>query len=207
LNSEVVFLAAEDELGIAAGRKLIDEVPPLSVFREFRGAGYARLRDRCTNYEAMAANGLPVLLLTDLDAAPCPAVLIQDWLGRQPHPEFLFRICVREVEAWLLADSRGLADYLGVSAALIPRAPEGIDDPKRELLNIAARSRRAVRARVRPRESATIGPGYNAFFGEFVRDHWSPVDAARRSPSLERARGRLAALSVAARRLQEERNS
>jgi hypothetical protein len=34
-----VYLAAEDEPGLAVGRKLIAEAPPLSVYREENGHG------------------------------------------------------------------------------------------------------------------------------------------------------------------------
>jgi len=39
------------------------------------------------------------------------------------HPNFLFRVAVREVEAWLLAHREGIARFLGISEHLVPLMP------------------------------------------------------------------------------------
>jgi hypothetical protein len=155
----------------------------------------------------MAANGLPVVLLTDLDNAPCPSGLIENWLGQAPHIDFLFRVCVREIEAWLIADANSLAHYLGVPPARIPREPDAIIDPKGMLLELAARSNRAKRASVLPRGSAPIGAGYNDFFCGFVTTQWNADRAANRSRSLARARARIDGLAARAARMLEGRAS
>jgi hypothetical protein len=143
-----------------------------------------------------AAAGTPILLLTDLDQHPCPSGLIEDWLETEPHSNMIFRIAVREVESWILADREGFADFLGINANLIPLQPDQIVDPKQTLVNLARRSRRrALRESIVPRRGSTAvqGPDYNGCLGEFVRNRWSHNEASGRSPSLSRAWERLMA--------------
>lgn len=85
-----VYLVAEDVPGLAVGRKLVAERSSLSVYREKNGHGFGNLKKMALSYEQMGKNGVPVLMLTDLDTAPCPSGKIHDWLGRKPSRGFLF---------------------------------------------------------------------------------------------------------------------
>jgi hypothetical protein len=192
-----VYLAAEDVPGLAVGRKLLAEHPGLSVYREENGRGYGTLKRKAPNYDQMGANGLPVLLLTDLDADPCPSEKRVTWLGRAPSPGFLFRICVREVEAWLLADREAIAAFLKVGLAALPLAPESLPDPKAKLIQLAQKSPRRIRAALTPVGRATIGPDYNELLEAFIAEEWSIDRAAERAQSLARARQRIAELATA----------
>jgi hypothetical protein len=60
-----VYLAAEDEPGLAIGRKLVDETPPLTVYREENAHGFGRLKTMAPNFQQMGTHGLPVLMITD----------------------------------------------------------------------------------------------------------------------------------------------
>ena len=190
-----VLLAAEDLPGIAVGRRLVQEQPGLSVCREVNAGGYGNLRKRATNYNRMGSMGFPVLLLTDLDSDPCPSKKIIDWLGDRPNRGFLFRICVREIEAWLLADHEGMASFLGVPTRKLPLAPESLLDPKATLIRIAQKSPRRIREGLTPTGRATIGYEYNDRLTEFISVRWSVEAASTRSPSLARARRHLAELA------------
>jgi hypothetical protein len=64
------------------------------------GYGYLKKNIRAFNH---AARGMPFLVLTDLNSTECPPTLIKKWLPYPKHPNLLFRVAVREVEAWLLA--------------------------------------------------------------------------------------------------------
>jgi len=144
----------------------------------------------------MGANGLPVLMITDLDRRPCPAEMLDDWLGVPSSQGFLFRICVREVEAWLLADKVAMANFLSISPNFLPVAPESLPDPKAELIALAQRSpHRKIRLGFKPVGSATIGPDYNNLLRDFVREVWDASVAAQNSPSLARTRQRLSELA------------
>lgn len=190
-----VYLVAEDVLGLAVGRKLVAEHPILTIHCEENGRGYGKLRAKANSYNMMAKNGFPVLLLTDLDNDSCPSIKIKKWLGRQPNLGFLLRICVREVEAWLLADREAMASYLKVKLASLPIAPESLADPKAKLIELAQNAPRRIRVALTPIGSATVGPDYNEYLAEYILRSWSIDRAMPRSPSLARARNRIAELA------------
>jgi hypothetical protein len=105
-----------------------------------------------------------------------------------------FRVAVRELESWLLADTEALAGFLGIRKILIPPGPDLLDDPKQVLVSLGARARRAdIRGDLVPRPASgrSIGPGYTSRMLEFVQDHWSPAVAEINSDSLRRCRARL----------------
>jgi hypothetical protein len=143
-----------------------------------------------------AAKGIPFLVLADLERASCAPEVVNEWLPAGPNPNLILRFAVREVEAWLLADREALADFLGVHIAIVPINVEQLDDPKRELVNIARRSSRSdIRRDIVPRtgSSAVVGRGYNARLQHFVVAAWRPDIARNNANSLART---LAALSI-----------
>jgi hypothetical protein len=102
----------------------------------------------------------------------------------------LFRIAIREIESWLLADARGISHFLGISESLINRKPESLDDPKGYLVQLARRSRKKdIADAVVPAQgtSVLVGPEYNQALLPFVRKDWDIKSAAKRSESLRRA--------------------
>jgi len=192
-----VFLAAEDEPGLAVGQKLVKEHARLTIYREFNARGYGGLKSRVPNYHVMGVNGFPVLMITDLDSSVCASEMIHDWLGRPPSAGFLFRICVREVESWLLAHREAMAEFLKVRLALIPTSPESLPDPKKRLMDLAkTSSQRKIRLAFTPIGSSTIGPDQNAMLKEYIFKTWDPAEAAKSAPSLARARERLRVLAI-----------
>lgn len=187
-----ITLATEDELSEEVGLRLAQEVG-LTVNQRLRRGGSGYLRSRVTNFCEMAVR-VPVFMLTDLDRAPCAPALIADWMGTRTRPAgFIFRVSVREIESWLLADHRALSSLFGDRVATFPEQPDQLTDPKQALLTLAQRARRDVREDLLIRRGAIAsqGLGYNARLGAVVRQTWSPSDAATRSPSLARARVRL----------------
>jgi len=107
-----------------------------------------------------------------------------------PAPYLCFRVAVREVEAWLMADAATLASFLGVVRNRIPPNPEQLDDPKTETVNLARRSqRRAIRKDMVPRAGSgrSVGPAYASRLIEYVRTSWRPEAASEQSQSLRRA--------------------
>jgi hypothetical protein len=190
-----VHLAVEDDLSESVIRRLLLETGRnYSVGNVFGRGGFGYLQNTAKNWNAAAAAGTPILLLTDLDHHPCPSGLIEDWLDVEPDVNLVFRVAVREVESWLLADREGFADFLGISDVVIPLQPDQIPDPKLSLINLARRSRRrTLRESIVPREGSTAvqGPDYNGCLGGFVRNHWNHNAASERSPSLGRAWRRL----------------
>jgi Domain of unknown function (DUF4276) len=190
-----VYLAAEDVPGLAAGRKLLAEHTVLSIYMEENARGYGTLKRKTPNYDQMSRHGVPVLMLTDLDGAPCPSGKITEWLGRTPGRGFLFRICVREIEAWLLADRSAMAAFLKIKEDKVPSAPEKLADPKAFLIKLAQAAPRKIRVGLTPLGRATIGPDYNELLARHIAESWSLDRAAAHAPSLKRARKRIAELA------------
>jgi hypothetical protein len=97
---------------------------------------------------------------------------------------------VRAVEAWLLADRKGISRFLRISQAKVPDEQESLDDPERTLVDLARLSRRnAIRKDMVPREGSgrSVGPAYASRLVEFATGQWQPEAAAERCESLRRA--------------------
>ncbi len=188
-----INFATEDELSEVVLFRMLKRVNRYAVGTAYRRGGFGYLRRTIHGWNR-AAQGVPFIVLTDLDIHPCPVELINEWLPFGKHPNLLFRIAVREVEAWLLADSANLSQFLNVRRSLIPPQPDTIVDAKAALIGVASKSRsRAIRDSIVPRRGSTAkqGPDYNSRLGSFVRYSWD-VDAAKaNSESLSRTLDRL----------------
>ncbi len=186
-----MIIATEDELSEAVVERLVAATGcPYSITVKMRKNGFGYLRKNAQNLLATARQ-VPVFLLTDLDRYACPPALICDWVGARPIPPlFRFRICVRTVEAWLLADKEGFSEFSGVSEDRIPDAPEIFADPKKVLLDLVKKyGNRSIRRDLLPasKSSARVGLGYNQVLTAFVRGEWNLQRASCRSESLTRA--------------------
>ena len=185
-----IVIATEDELSETVAERLVQLASPgLGVARKFRRDGFGYLKKSIRTFRNIAQSQ-PVLLLTDLDQHECPPSLMGQWLGTRPKPkDLLFRVAVREVEAWLLADHDGIAKLVGKRSPHLPPDPDILSDPKRELINFAKKAPSAIRKEIvpGPGAAASQGLGYNAVLCPFVRKHWDPFRAAKRSESLRRA--------------------
>ncbi len=141
-----------------------------------------------------AAHFQPWIVLVDLDRdADCAPPMFVHWLS-DPAPQMIFRIAVREIESWLLADRETLAGFLSVAPARVPAQVEALADPKATLVNLARASRRRdIRADMVPREGSgrVVGPAYAARIIEYSQRMWRPDVAARCSDSLARCCARL----------------
>lgn len=195
-----VALATEDLLSEAVGRRLIMETPGGCVGQTLRRQGFGYLKSSLPKF-CEVARRVPVVVLTDLDTAPCPIALLRDWMPAAGLPDGLsLRVAVREVESWLLADSTNLARMLHVAPSLLPGRPDEESDPKAVLLRVASRAPKSLRQELvrieQRRDGRKIlqGIGYNQRLAEFVATQWNPEAAAARSPSLARARLGIAAL-------------
>jgi hypothetical protein len=155
--------------------------------------GKRLLLDRLAGYNE-AARYSPWFVLVDLDHdAECAPPFRHRCLPT-PVDGMCFRIAVREVEAWLLADSERLAAFLSVRHSRIPPNPDSLGDPKQRVIQIARDSRRRdIREDMVPRPGSgrSVGPAYSARLIEFVQSGWRPRVAARNSESLRRCTRRL----------------
>mgnify|MGYP001586866076 CR=1 FL=1 len=192
-------LATEDELSETVAIRLLEE-QGITPDQRLRKGGYGYLRSKVSSWKDLARLR-PVLLLTDLDDLVCPVALKADWFGPPPLPPWLcFRIAVREVEAWLLADHMAMKVLYGKKSKM-PLAPETLPDPKQHLLQLALKAPRVVKDDIVRCEGSVLkqGVGYNARLCDLVRTTWDPDRAARLAPSLAKARCRIAELAHAVR--------
>jgi hypothetical protein len=110
-----------------------------------------------------------------------------------------FRLAVRELEAWLLADAEGMASFFSVEQRWIPGQPDLEPDPTVSLLGVVRRSKdgRMRRAMLPPTGAhVMVGPLYEATIIEFGEKKWDLARACTRSPSLARARAALRRLAA-----------
>lgn len=181
-----INLAVEDDLSEAVLRKILRDGHVVGDCYKRGGYGYLKKNIRGFN---VAAKGMPFLVLTDLDSRECAPALIEDWLPVPIHHNLLFRVAVREVESWVLADRDRFAKFLGIRKTLVPVNVDAIDDPKEGLINLARKSRkRGLREDIVPTEGSTAkqGPDYNGRLKSFVEEFWNPYEAMHNSPSLRR---------------------
>ena len=181
------LIATEDALSQAVVSKLVGKkIQELTFIRK---GGFGYLKSSLVKFCDAARNGRKVFMLTDLDHKACAPALIEDWFGSEPIPsKFMFRVAVREVETWLMADRIAMANFLGISVAKIQRGIEDIENPKEHLLNLAKLGKRSLQKDLLPQKGAVSsqGFGYNARMIDFVSNHWSPVRAGELSQSLQR---------------------
>ena len=191
----IVSAAVEGIVDEAVARKLIAHAggQPGTVYGK---NGKLFLRQKIKGYNN-AARYTPWIVLVDLDHdADCAPPLRGEWLS-DPAPKLCFRIAVREIEAWLMADSETLAAFLGVARNRVPHNPEDTDHPKEVMVNLARRSRcRAICEDMVPREGSgrPVGPAYTSRLMEYVKNRWRPEVAAQHAESLRRAIACLARL-------------
>ncbi len=188
MHAPTIYAAVEGVTDEAVATRLIRYVgaEPGPVYGR---NGKLQLRSRIAGYNN-AAKHSAWLVLVDLDRDEgCAPPLCRQWLP-DPAPRLCFRVAVRAAEAWLMADTEGIAGFLGIARSRIPADPDSLADPKQVLVNLARASRRrAVREDMVPRDGSgrAVGPAYPSRLIEFASEIWEPEVASSRSDSLRRA--------------------
>lgn len=184
----IISIAVEGAVDEAVMRRLVSHAGGRTGSVYGRN-GKTALRERINGYN-QAARHAPWVVLVDLDNdADCAPPIRDEWVP-EPAVNFCFRVAVREIEAWLMADAQSLSRYLSVESGKIFAEPEKLERPKEAMVNLARGSRRKdIRVDMVPREKSgrRVGPAYASRLIEYVRAHWRPDVAAKRSESLQRA--------------------
>ena len=189
----VISAAVEGLVDEAVVRRLIQEVGGVAG-PVYGKNGKPALRTKIAGYNH-AANYSPWIVMVDLNhEASCVPSLRAAWLPT-PAPQMCFRVAVRAVEAWLLADHERISRFISVDTNILRGDPELLPDPKQRMVELAKRSnsisiRRAMVPR--PESGRSVGPAYASRLIEFVtdlKDGWRPNVAAKRSESLDRCLG------------------
>lgn len=194
-----IAIVGEDELSLAILTRLIYEYKSEAcISYKFLAKGFGNIKANTTKY-MNASLVLPHIILTDLDRHTCARSLFDDWGLINIPPSCLFRIAVKEVEAWILSDRSGIANFLNIQINRIPSYPEQELDPKEALLNLAkSTKRRGLSAELVSNSSAglIIGPLYNFRLCEFVTHSWDVNATIQNSNSLSKAVLRISELAL-----------
>lgn len=195
--TQSIGIATEDELSETVVEKILNSTPvDFHIVWKQRKGGFGYLKKNVRKFNQIS-KVYPVLLLTDLDNTVCASELIKSWLAIPQNKDFLFRVAVREVESWLLADCEAISYFFNIASSQCPDQPDDIADPKQVLLNLVKKSkRREVKQDILPVKgsSSSVGLGYNARLSDFVWNHWDVHRAVTRSDSLRRAWNRICAI-------------
>lgn len=187
-TSAIVTCAVEGPIDEAVLVRLAEELG-CSVGPIHGKMGKGRLDKRIDGYNS-AARFSPWLVLRDMDRDDnCPLLLRQRLLASS-ESMMCFRIAVRSVESWLLADHQAIARFLKVSENHVPQEPESLHDPKITMVDLARRSRSSrVKEDMVPRQKSgrSVGPLYTSYMIDYIREHWRPNSATKYSESLNRA--------------------
>lgn len=191
-DGTTISAAVEGVVDEAVARRLIEHVGGTAgpVYGKF---GKVYLKEKIRGYNNAAAHALWFVLVDLNNETHCAPLLKKSWLP-SPAPHMCFRIAVREVEAWLLADHAGLSAFLQAPVSKVPRDPENVKHPKSAIVQLArsSRSREIQEDMVpRPESARAVGPAYPSRLIEFItsansRLRWRPDVAARQSDSLKR---------------------
>jgi hypothetical protein len=188
MDGTAVSVAVEGIVDEAVARRLVCSAGA-HLGPVYGKQGKPHLQQRISGYNA-AANHSPWLVLVDLDRDhDCAPPLRAAWLPKLA-PHLCFRIAVRAVEAWLLADRERIAAFLAVALRRVPADPEMLSNPKTTMVDLARASRRRdIREDMVPKDGSgrPIGPAYPSRLIEFASSSWRPDVAARHADSLRRA--------------------
>ena len=185
---QVIVEGQTDE---AVFTRLLDfaEVHPYQIKA---AGGKSKVTERLISYNRSARIGSYWLVVVDLDQdADCaPQHMRQIFKGQSRSEKLLLRIAVHSIESWLMADRRGMAQFLSIPANNFPANPDIIDNPKRFLINLVhqkcppKQKRNLVKEMTGNRD--LTGQGYRYWINRFASRQWRPEVAAQRSDSLAR---------------------
>lgn len=178
-----IIKIAGHEVGIPYGKK---------------GCSYIERKIAQFNQTAQEICYLALVDFMDTKNFECPAEVISAWL---PHRNnlMIFRVVVREIESWLMADRENLAKFLNINIEKVPLHPEVENDPKQKLVNLARGSRSSkIRNAFVPEKGSTaqVGKLYTLEIKRFISDFWNLNNARENSPSLDKCLLRLENLNI-----------
>jgi hypothetical protein len=188
-----VNLLVEGEIDEIVAHKLVIGVGhQVGVCYGKKGSPYIKKKIRDFNKSAQNICYLALVDFMDTDCI-CPSEVVSTWLPYKNDLMF-FRVVVREIESWIMADRKNIANFLNVGIEKIPSNPENEDDPKQKLVNIARGSRSSkILSALVPEQNSTaqVGKLYTSEIKRFIADFWDANSARTNSPSLDKCLERL----------------
>jgi hypothetical protein len=189
----IITAAVEGDVDEAVIRRLVSGLGQGEIGSIHGKNGKSDLHKKISAYNS-AAKHSPWIVLVDLDnEAECAPPMLANWI---PYPTdgMCFRIAVRSIESWLLADREAISGFLSIGQNKVPRNPDEIENPKRTIVDLARQSRRRdIREDIVPRlrSGRVVGQAYTSRMIEYVSHNWRPAVAALSSDSLRRCLVRL----------------
>lgn len=189
----IINLLVEGEIDEVVADKIVTAIGH-QVGTCYGKHGYSYVKNKIHGFNKSAQNTCYLALVDFMDTGcNCPLEVISTLLPYKNDLMF-FRIVVREIESWIMADRSSIAKFLNVSVEKIPLRPEIENNPKQTLVNIArgSRSAKIVSAFVPEQNStAQVGKLYTSEIKRFVSDFWNVNTARLNSPSLDKCLKRL----------------
>lgn len=185
-----IYIVVEGDLDETILRHIIEKYRKdlrVEVCLGKQGSGY--IKNKILGFNR-SAEGIPFIILTDLDTSPCAPYLVKKWLPHGNHKNLLLRVAVTEVESWILADRVNFSRFLKLDISSFPSNTDHLKKPKEHLISLARKSPvTELRKGLVPVENGTalVGPDYSGVLIRFISKHWSPEAARKLSPSLDRA--------------------
>ncbi len=191
MNKKIFYIniAFEDVIQETVIEKLINQYCNQCIIQNrYTKGGYGYLKKSTEGFN-QASKYIPFIVVTDLDRAECAPNLIKDWLKQEKEKNLVFRVAVREIESWLIADRQEMAKFLNINIIKIETNIENIPNPKQYLFRLVELSPNSkLRKDILPIDStAKIGKKYNEQMNKYVREIWRPEFAKKSSDSLNRA--------------------
>jgi hypothetical protein len=154
--------------------------------------GFGKLKEKAIRLRDASKAGIKCFFLTDLDKYETPNELGMNWFGIQClselPPHFIFRVSIREIESWIMADREGFAKFMSIQTSCIPENTDLIPDPKQFLFNLIRQKCRKKKYKdMLPLTGQHVGIAYNSMLVAFVESKWSMERAMEHSPSLNRS--------------------
>ena len=196
----VIYIASEDLLSRSVAEKIIKICrPDFSPYPIGPDRGKSAVLKKLPDYNKSAV-GRIFFVVVDLDNERCVVDFIKKCVHRTPlNKGLLFRIAVREIESWLLADRIGFSHHFKIPKQKLPENPDSLEDPKQFLVNTIQRYCKSKnhKENIVPQKTtgAVVGPAYNLSLIQFIESDWNVERAGQNSSSLKRAVKALKSLS------------
>ena len=198
-----VFISGEDDATRAVIRRLVSDYnPKLHIIQSLPAAMYLH----------GVVNQYPIILLTDLDDDPCAPIGKTNLLnGITQSSGFVINIACDEVEAWLMADTEGFANFFGIPLTEMPKfLPQKMQGRKplseislnvksswhftHQLAHLSTKSDVRAQVSVPLNDKTCKGKEYNTAVVPFIEKVWKPETGRLVSDSLNRMINRIQGL-------------
>lgn len=200
MKSMIIYYGGEDEVTRQVAKRLVSnwaekqgdiEIEIIDIDLRARGR---KVLEKLDNIIELGKK-VPVVFVIDSDA-DCPVTILKqnckiDWKSTYSS----INIAIDEAEAWLLADKKGIAAFLGIKQADIPK--HAIDDGVIKLdyktslyimRELVPKSRKQIiKDNMTMKERARKPSTYNNLWPNYIARDWDIEEATNNSNSLSRA--------------------